>query len=245
MTNRSGISDAMVQSPTNLFRLGTLSGDQRTQRDKMVPIVLKTAANGSPGANFEYSNFAYAVLGAMAERAADSSFESLMVQYVFKPLGMDTAGFGPQGTDRGRKLYQPRGHNANGSAKTNSNDDLLPYLAPAGTMSMSVVDWGKFIKAHMGLKVKKRLLVQPATLQRLHTPYAGDGTRYAAGWVVTEVLGTRVLSHDGTNGNWYSTVQLIPSLKYAVYDVVNQGGSNGFRAAYDIKEKLISTVPFL
>lgn len=245
MTNRSGISDARVETTSNLIKLGTLSGDRRTQRNKMVPIVLKTAANGSPGANFEYSNFAYAVLGAMAERAANASFEALMTNYVFKPLGMDSAGFGPQGSDTGRKLYQPRGHNANGSPRTNSNDDLLPYLAPAGTMSMSVIDWGKFLKAHMGLRVNKRLLVQPATLERLHTPYDASGTQYAAGWVVTEVFGVKVLSHDGTNGNWYSTVQLIPSLRYANYGVVNQGGSRGLGAAYDIKSKLIERVPFL
>lgn len=245
MTNRSGISDAKVETASNLIKLGTLSGDRRARRNKMVPIVLKTAANASPGANFEYSNFAYAVLGAMAERAANASFEALMGNYVFKPLGMDSAGFGPQGSDTANKLYQPRGHNANGSPKTISNDDLLPYLAPAGTMSMSVIDWGKFLKAHMGLKVNKRLLVQPATLERLHTPYDAGGTQYAAGWVVTEVLGVKVLSHDGTNGNWYSTVQLIPSLKYAVYDVVNQGGASGLGAAYDIKSKLIERVPFI
>ncbi len=245
MTNRSGISDVKVETASNLIKLGTLSGSRMQQRAKMVPIVLKSSANGSPGENFEYSNFGYAVLGAMAEQVTGQSFESLMATYVFKPLGMDSAGFGPQGSDTGRKLWQPRGHNANGSPRTNSNDDLLPYLAPAGTMSMSVIDWGKFLKAHMGLKVNGRLLVQPATLGRLHTPYDAGGTQYAAGWVVTNVFGFKVLSHDGTNGNWYSTVQLIPQIKYAAYDVVNQGGSNGLSAAYDIKSKLLDDVPFI
>lgn len=245
MANRSGISDARVQTTSNLIKLGTLSGDRQEQREKMLPIVLNTAALDDPGERFEYSNFGYAVLGAMAERVANDSFESLMNTYIFKPLGMDSAGFGPQGTDNGKKLYQPRGHNLNGSPKNSNNDDLLPYLAPAGTMSMSVIDWGKFLKAHTGLKVNKRLLLQPATLDRLHTPYDASGTQYGGGWVVTTIAGYRVLSHDGTNGNWYSTVQVIPRLKYAVYAVVNQGGSNGFNAAYDIKNKLLSDVPFL
>lgn len=244
MTNRSGIGDAKVQTTSNLIKLGTLTGTRTQQRDKMVPIVLKTAPNGSPGSTFEYSNFAYAVLGAMAEEVSGESFESLMSTYVFRPLGMESAGFGPQGSDTGRKLYQPRGHNANGTPKNNDNDDLLPYLAPAGTMSMSVIDWGKYLKTHMGLKVNRKLLVQAETLERLHTPYDASGTQYAAGWVVTSVAGVQVLSHDGTNGNWYSTVQLIPQLKYAAYSVVNQGGANGLAAAYDIKQKAIERVPF-
>ena len=234
MTNRSGISDANVTGST-LAKLGTLSGDTMAQRQAMVPILLTTKSVGV--GTFEYSNFGYALLGAMAERATGESFENLMRKYVFNPLKMDTAGFGPQGSDRGKVLYQPRGHNANGSVKTATNDDVLPYLAPAGTMSMSVVDWAKFLKVHLGLKVGKVTLLKSATLDRLHTPYDGDGTSYAAGWVVTDIAGIRVLSHDGTNGNWYSTVQLIPSLKYANFAVVNEGGSSGQTAAYDIKDK--------
>lgn len=241
MTNRSGISDANVAG-SSLIKLGTLKGNTMQQRAAMVPILLKTKSNGA--GDFEYSNWAYALLGAMAERASGIGFENLMRKYVFDPLKMDTAGFGAQGTDKGRKLYQPRGHTSSGSARTASNDDTLPYLAPAGTMSMSVVDWAKFLKSQMGLKVGKVQLLQATTLDRLHTPYDGPGVSYAAGWVVTDIAGTRVLSHDGTNGNWYSTVQLIPSLKYAAFAVVNQGGSAGETAAYDIKKKLLDeTLP--
>jgi CubicO group peptidase (beta-lactamase class C family) len=244
MTNRSGMRDDM--SARTLIKLGTLDGDRQEQRAAMVPIVLKTEANGDPGERFEYSNFAYAVLGAMAERATGSSFESLMFTHVFKPLGMSSAGFGAQGKDS--KAYHPRGHSASGSPRTSRNDDQLPYMAPAGTMSMSVVDWGKFLKSQMGLKVNSKAkapLLRSSTLERLHTPYDASGTQYAAGWVVTKILGVTVLSHDGTNGNWYSTVQLIPSLKYAAYNVVNQGGARGMEAAYDLKERMIDRVPFL
>jgi CubicO group peptidase (beta-lactamase class C family) len=241
MTNRSGISDNV--STSTLIKLGTVSGDRQHQRAAMVPILLKTTANGAPGAKFEYSNFAYALLGAMAERATGSSFESLMYTYVFKPLKMDSAGFGAHGKDN--KTYDPRGHDENGNPKTSQNDDMLPYLAPAGTMTMSVIDWGKFLKAQMGLPTKGKYLLKQSTLDRLHTPYNASGTQYAAGWVVTKILGVTVLSHDGTNGNWYSTVQLIPSLHYAVFDVVNQGGTDGMQAAYDLKEKAIDRVPYL
>ena len=84
-------------------------------------------------------------------------------------------------------------------------------------------------------------LLRPRSLARLYTKCS-----YAAGWVVTDVAGTRVLSHDGTNGNWFSTVQLVPSLKYAAFAVVNQGGSAGQAAAYDIKDKLVDdTLPLV
>lgn len=235
MTHRSGISDVNVVG--SLAKLGTLDGDRMEQRQDMVPILLKTDSSGV--GDYSYSNWAYALLGAMAERATGESFENLMRKYVFGPLKMDSAGFGAQGRDGGKVLYQPRGHTSSGKPRTAAHDDLLPYLAPAGLMSMSVVDWGKFLKAHMGLKVGKVQLLKASTLDRLHTPYDGSGTKYAAGWYVTDVGGNRVLSHDGTNGTWYSTVQLIPERKFAAFSVVNQGGSNGFAAAYAIKNKLL------
>lgn len=241
MTNRSGLADDL--SAKTLVKLGTLKGDRQKQRAAMVPIVLAGGANGKPGEKFAYSNFGYAVLGAMAERATGKSFENLMRDYVFNPLGMKSAGFGAQGKDA--KLDQPRGHDASGKARTSGNDDKLPYLAPAGTMSMSAGDWSKFLRIHMGVRVNGTKLISESTLDRLHTPYDGSGTSYAAGWVVTKVLGVSVLSHDGTNDNWYSTVQLIPDLKYAAFDVVNQGGSAGMAAAYAIKSELLREYSFL
>ncbi len=43
---------------------------------------------------FNYSNFGYMVAACMAERITGSSWESLMRQRLFEPLGMSSAGFG-------------------------------------------------------------------------------------------------------------------------------------------------------
>ena len=55
-----------------------------------------------------YSNQGYAIVGAMLEKITGQDYETLMTEKLFKPLHMDTAGFGPPGTTD--KVDQPWGH---------------------------------------------------------------------------------------------------------------------------------------
>jgi CubicO group peptidase (beta-lactamase class C family) len=47
---------------------------------------------------FQYSNFGYLIAGMMIERVSGTPWETLMYQRIFEPLGMNTAGLGPQST---------------------------------------------------------------------------------------------------------------------------------------------------
>src|SRR5437868_12249238 len=49
-----------------------------------------------PGERFAYSNLGYTFAGAMIERAGGETWEELVAERVFDPLGLKSAGFGPQ-----------------------------------------------------------------------------------------------------------------------------------------------------
>ena len=63
-------------------------------------ILRDNLANAPAGAvgDFLYSNLSYALAGAMAERLTGKSWETLMQERLFVPLGITTAGYGPPGT---------------------------------------------------------------------------------------------------------------------------------------------------
>ena len=67
----------------------------------------------TPGRKFIYSNAGVSIAGHMAEKVTGKSWEDLMREKIFRPLGMTTAGFGAPGTRA--KNDQPRGHKADGS----------------------------------------------------------------------------------------------------------------------------------
>ncbi|MCY4011337.1 MAG: serine hydrolase, partial [Gammaproteobacteria bacterium] len=53
---------------------------------------------GAAAGKYLYSNLAYVVAGAMAERVTARTWESLMQERLFMPLGISSAGFGAPGT---------------------------------------------------------------------------------------------------------------------------------------------------
>jgi hypothetical protein len=95
----------------------------------------------APGVMFNYQNGNYIIAGAMLEKLFNQSWESLINQYLFQPLGMSSAGFG--GPAAGGKP-QPWGHYDNNGVFTPTDGDNPPSLGPAGTVHASLTDWAKF-----------------------------------------------------------------------------------------------------
>lgn len=182
--------------------------------------ILRDNLATSPAGTVEdhlYSNLSYMVAGAMAERLTGKSWETLMQERLFAPLGIANAGFGPPGTPGG--IDQPWGHRPDGSGGWTPNQyDNDPALGPAGTVHISIEDWAKFIS--LWFINKEPEILNRSVFNELSTPEAGN---YAAGWGVFQqawASGTTI-GHDGSNTYWYAILQIAPSLGVAYLVVAN------------------------
>jgi CubicO group peptidase (beta-lactamase class C family) len=175
----------------------------------------------TPGQKFIYSNAGTSIAGHMAEKVTGKSWEELMREKIFRPLGMTTAGFGAPGTRA--KNEQPRGHKVDGSAvEPGPRADNPVAIGPAGIVHCSIGDWAKFIAAN--LPSAKTKLVKPETLEKLHTPAPGE-PKYAMGWFIADSqpwAGGPALTHAGSNSLWFAVVWLAPAKDLAVLVVCNQ-----------------------
>lgn len=174
-----------------------------------------------PGA-CQYSNLSYVVAAAMAEGLTDQSWETLMRERVFAPLGMAGAGFGSPGEAGG--LDEPWGHRRNPSGEWEPNqEDNVPALGPAGTVHLTLEDWAMF--AGLWLSDGRRIGLDPDALHELIAPVAriSRAEAYAAGWIVTERRwgGGRVLTHAGSNTSWYAVMWMAPDVGRAYVAVAN------------------------
>jgi CubicO group peptidase (beta-lactamase class C family) len=70
--------------------------------------VVAKAPQAKPGTKVIYSNAGYVIIGAMLERVAGESWESLMKRIVFDSVGMTSAGFGTPASPGA--IDQPWGH---------------------------------------------------------------------------------------------------------------------------------------
>lgn len=198
--------------------------------------VLSQRAATTPG-GYLYSNVGFVIAGHMLERMMGRSWELLIKEKLFSPLGMSSVGFGPPGNPQTNS--QPRGHKSTGESVVGPAADNPSMLGPAGTLHLSLSDWAKYVALHLqGARGNAQFLI-PNSFEKLHHPISDHAASYAMGWFVTEYRGGKALSHSGTNTLWYATVWVIPSLNLAILVTCNQGGDAAAAAVNEAIQTLL------
>jgi CubicO group peptidase (beta-lactamase class C family) len=176
-----------------------------------------------------YTNAGYIVAGAMLEAISGQSWETLMEQEVFQPLGITTGGFGAPGTSGIRD--QPWGHSRSGGSWTplspGPGADNPAAIGPAGTVHISMADLALYMTAHLAGAQGQSGILEPASFEQLHT--AAPGTAYAQGWGLEEQswTGGVALAHTGSNNRWYARMWLAPGRDFGFFTVTNAAGDQG------------------
>lgn len=200
LSHRAGLQ---ANIPDNRFNAYARDGldDARAERLAYAAEALTAKSVGPLGGQTAYSNNGYIVAGAMLETAVGQSWEALIQDQVFKPLGITSAGFGAPGT--AGKVDQPLGHLAQGASRMPApvgpgllNDNPVA-LGPAGRVHMAMGDMLLYLAAHRD----RTALLKAESWARLHTPpFGGD---YALGWVVRP---DGAIWHNGSNTVWYGEI---------------------------------------
>jgi CubicO group peptidase (beta-lactamase class C family) len=203
-------------------------GSTRQQREVVLKKILSAKLEEPPGKKFLYSNLGYTLAGAMAERAADTGWEALMKDRIFKPLEMTSAGYGAMGTKE--KVDQPWQHRANGTpVPPGPRSDNPPVMGPAGTAHMSLPDWAKFVAAVMRAARGEGGPLGPVGKQLIETPFA-DSNYTLGGWGRGGNAGAFTLSHAGSNTMNFAQAWVDLKRDRAILAVTNQGGKGATEA---------------
>lgn len=127
-----------------------------------------------PGSKYAYNNSGYFLLGAIIERVTGKTYEQVLQENVFNPLGMKNTGY-----DHHNTLMEKRasGYARNLDGYTNAPylDMSIPYAA--GSLYSTVEDlylWDQALYTDKVLSTKSKEL--------MYKPFLQD---YAYGWVVT------------------------------------------------------------
>jgi CubicO group peptidase (beta-lactamase class C family) len=205
-------------------------GTPAEQRLRLARGVLRRPPVTKPGSEYLYANAGTALAGMLAERAAKQDYEALIAKRLFEPLGIRSAGFGPPG--RPGALDEPCGHRADGKpVEPGLAADNPPAITPAGTVHMTIGDWGKFVSLHLLARRGKSPLLGRASAEHLHTPAPKVEPPYACGWMAAERPwgGGTVLTHSGSNTMWYCVVWMAPGRDFAVLVCTNTAGERAER----------------
>lgn len=208
-----------------------------------------------PGGEFHYSNFGVTLAGAMIEKVAGASWEELIVTRIFAPLGLKTAGLGPQATtgrwdapvghmvdDKGVATVMPWGPPA----------DVPPVIGPAGVAHMSALDFARWAGWNAGKARRGPPLVTPETLTLIHRPRISTGKlpnatpgtpqegQYGLCWGVLQFGWAKhpLLQHSGSNSMNLAKVLVDTDLDIGVVVMTNYPGKRADAATNEMMESL-------
>jgi len=213
-----------------------------------------TPLAAKPGSGFAYANMNYVIAGIIVERLAKKSWEELLVERIYDPLGLKTAGIGNQSSPG--RVDAPLAHLViDGKLKpllASPTSDAPALIGPAGLAHMSILDFAKWAGWNAGEGKRGPALVSAETLRRLHTPVvsmpvqkdAPPGTppsgKYAFGWGEVSVPGlpNPLVYHGGSNTMNLAHIWLDPKLDFAMVVTTNVSTKKATEALNEIAGKL-------
>jgi CubicO group peptidase (beta-lactamase class C family) len=199
--------------------------------DKFVRVSLPTRIFDA-GTTPAYSNYATALAGYIVQRQSGMSFDDYVDQHIFKPIGMQHSSF-RQPLPKNLQPLMSQGYRA-ASGKAEKFEIVDP--APAGSLSASGADMGKFMIAHLNNGAG---LLKPETAKLMHN-YRYDVipglNRMALGFYEQGINGHRGLAHGGDTTLFHSDLTLFIDDNVGLFVSVNSSGGEGAPRA--LRERL-------
>ncbi len=222
LTHTSGASSRFRPPLSFLFRTHTEGEERSAARASLITRFMKNDPLAPAGSTFMYSNGGVLIAGVMAEKLTGRSWEDLIRQEIFLPLGIRSGGFGVPTGGTGEP-GQPRGHKSLLGIITSVNSDSTLVIGPAGSIHMSLPDLLIYANDHLAGESGNGKLLRPETYQKLHTPILDN---YAFGWVVNpheEWADGPIIWHNGSNGHWDALLALLPESRTVISITSNDG----------------------
>lgn len=223
ITIRDLLSHSSGLNRTDLaFAVGTLNREE----------VIRVAGLAKPTAKlrekFQYQNAMFTVAGEVAARAQGKSWETLVRERIFKPLGMKNSDLTVKEMEHSPDYSY--GYDYNTDTKKNRRLPMrdIPQAAPAGAINSSARDmaeWLRFMLA--GGVFNGKRLVSEKSFTEFTSPQMkiGGKTSYGLGWFLRDWHGHKVVEHGGNIDGFNALVAMMPDQKLGFVMLTNISAS--------------------
>jgi CubicO group peptidase (beta-lactamase class C family) len=203
---------------------------------------------------FQYNNFMFMTAGYLGGKLAGSSWEQLVQQNLFEPLGMSRSSTTLPGLlaleDRGQGYQQDEQQRPKPIAY-----QALDAMGPTGSINSSAADMARYLlMLTQGGQFDGKTVIQRADLQAMSTPqmvlpYSGKypelaPAQYGMGFFVGSYRGQRYFEHGGDMPGSASALYVFPDHKLGIFVSVNLTGADLRRVLpYAIADRLLGLPP--
>ncbi len=148
-----------------------------------------------PGANYEYSNLGFGLLGYALAQSEHTSWSALTDDRILKPLGMTMSG---TALSEPMRAHLAPGHDNEGKAAKNWD---LDALAGAGAIRSTANDMLRYLKANMG--IDRSPLAEAMKFAQQPRSDMTKTMRIGLAWMTTR---TGIIWHNGGTGGYRSFI---------------------------------------
>ncbi|MBV8857190.1 MAG: serine hydrolase [Acidobacteria bacterium] len=179
--------------------------------------VIRVAAQAKPTAKlrekFQYQNVMYAAAGEIVGRAEHSTWEKLVAERIFKPLGMKASDTSAPEMQKARDYSF--GYVYEEATKETRRVPMrdLPAIAPAGAINSNARDMAQWLRLMLGGgSFEGKRLVSEKSFAELFKPQmkVGGNVNYGLGWFLRDWKGHKVAEHGGNIDGFNAQVALMP-----------------------------------
>lgn len=186
--------------------------------------------------SFTYQNTMYVVVGQLLAAATGKSWDELVAERIFGPLGMTETSTSVTDLSSAENIATPH-LRIDGKIRTlpwrNADD-----IGPAGGINSSVTDMAQWLRLQLAQGTYDgQRLISPAAVQEMHTPQTVVGLGadpildlvyanspmfdYALGWFAYDYHGHKVIEHNGSIDGMFCIVSLMPEEKLGLVVLTN------------------------
>lgn len=205
---------------------------------KYVEAMAKLTQVVPPGRTMSYCNSGYSLLGHLIAVLRGKSWDEVLRERLFKPLGIDSAGTLPEeallhGAATGH--LQPPGV---AEPSVTPRWGLFRSAAPAGLIHSTAAQQIAFARLHLngGVATDGTRLLSPASVDAMRVEHIGIpdrwtlGTHWGLGWILDRWGDQAVCGHDGATLGQGAFLRVLPEADLAIVLLTN--GGRAMRALY-------------
>ena len=206
-------TSGLARMPSNLEPADPANPYADYTVERLYDHLVEVGPGRAPGGEASYSNLGLGLLGHALALREGTTYESLLVEEVCRPLGMDRTLCTPaRGAD-------PTIASAHQGVRPVAGWDI-PVLAGAGDVDSTLPDMMRFAAANLD----RSDAPIPRALRRCHEARVGGGSpglRLGLGWHVLERDDRQVVWHNGLTGGFAAFLGLEPRAGRAVVVLAN------------------------
>ena len=190
---------------------------------------------------YQYNNLMYVTAGFLAGEVAGKSWEELVKERIYVPLGMARSNTSTADTQKQDDFASPH-ITEGGVVKSTEFYNYQKFgVGPNGAVNSTVNDLVKYLDFHLG---KGKPILSTAQMTQLHKPVTATGTGgYALGWNVYSHRGHTVWEHGGAITGFTSMMVLLPEEKTGIVVLNNLDSRLPTVVAWDLADKLLGLEP--